>query len=77
HKHSRCAVLSGVTLPLIEQMMACRETMTSSEFRALIVKLGGPEVRSLCHQKQKNPPFVLKPTLYDNSPTILLALLLK
>lgn len=32
HKHSRCEVISGVTLPLIEQMMACRETMTSSEF---------------------------------------------
>ncbi len=30
HKHSRCEVISGVTLPLIEQMMACRETMTSS-----------------------------------------------
>ncbi len=36
HKHSRCEVISGVTLPLIEQMMACRETMTSSEYRERI-----------------------------------------
>mgnify|MGYP002711102137 CR=1 FL=1 len=31
-------------LPLIEQMMACRETMTSSAFREHIVELGAPEV---------------------------------
>ena len=65
HKHSRCEVISGVTLPLIEQMMACRETMTSSEFRERIVELGGPEVSSLWHQQQKNPPFVLKHNLYE------------
>ncbi len=47
HKHSRCEVISGVTLPLIEQMMACRETMTSSAFRERIVELGAPEVSSL------------------------------
>ncbi|MGP0779166.1 PTS sugar transporter subunit IIA, partial [Escherichia coli] len=50
---------------LIEQMMACRETMTSSEFRERIVELGGPEVSSLWHQQQKNPPFVLKHNLYE------------
>ncbi|MDD8877614.1 hypothetical protein LAY23_17670, partial [Escherichia coli] len=65
HKHSRCEVISGVTLPLIEQMMACRETMTSSEFRERIVELGAPEVSSLWHQQQKNPPFVLKHNLYE------------
>lgn len=57
HKHSRCEVISGVTLPLIEQMMACRETMTSSEFRERIVELGGPEVSSLWHQQQKKSAF--------------------
>ena len=65
HKHSRCEVISGVTLPLIEQMMACRETMTSSAFREHIVELGAPEVSSLWHQQQKNPPFVLKHNLYE------------
>ncbi|MEX5648455.1 PTS sugar transporter subunit IIA, partial [Escherichia coli] len=60
HKHSRCEVISGVTLPLIEQMMACRETMTSSECRERIGELGGPEGSSLWNQQQKNPPFVLK-----------------
>ena len=48
-----------------KQMMACRETMTSSEFRERIVELGGPEVSSLWHQQQKNPPFVLKHNLYE------------
>ncbi|WP_096841260.1 PTS sugar transporter subunit IIA [Escherichia coli] len=65
HKHSRCEVISGVTLPLIEQMMACCETMTSSAFREHIVELGAPEVSSLWHQQQKNPPFVLKHNLYE------------
>lgn len=60
HKHSCCEVISGITLPLIEQMIACRETMSSAEFRNRIVELGAPEVSSLWHQQQKNPPFVLK-----------------
>lgn len=54
HKHSRCEVISGViTLPLIEQMMACRETMTSSAFRERIVELGAPEVSSLGTSNKK------------------------
>lgn len=65
HKHPRCEVISGVTLPLMEQMIACRETMTSAEFRDRIVALGASEVSSLWHQQQKNPPFVLKHNLYE------------
>lgn len=56
HKHSRCEVISGVTLPLVEQMLAYRETLSSAEFRERIVEQGGPEVSSLWHQQQKNPP---------------------
>lgn len=65
HKHSRCEVISGVTLPLIEQMLVYRETLSSAEFRERIVELGAPEVSSLWHQQQKNPPFVLKHNLYE------------
>lgn len=49
HKHFCCEVIFGVTLLLIEQMMACCETMTSSEFRERIVELGAPEVSSFWH----------------------------
>ncbi|XPE36438.1 PTS sugar transporter subunit IIA [Shigella flexneri] len=56
HKHSRCEVISGVALPLIEQMMACRETMTSSAFHERLVELGAPEVVILA-PATKNPPF--------------------
>ncbi|HHL7464393.1 TPA: PTS sugar transporter subunit IIA, partial [Escherichia coli] len=65
HKHSRCEVISGVTLPLIEQMLPCRETMSSVAFRERIVALGTPEVSSLWHQQQKNPPFVLKHNWFE------------
>lgn len=65
HKHSRCEVISGVTLPLIEQMLPCRETMSSAAFREHIVSSGAPEVSSLWHQQQKNPPFVLKHNWFE------------
>ncbi|MCY0469515.1 PTS sugar transporter subunit IIA, partial [Klebsiella pneumoniae] len=50
---------------LIEQMLVYRETLSSAEFRERIVELGAPEVSSLWHQQQKNPPFVLKHNLYE------------
>ncbi len=46
-------MISGVTLPLIEQMLVYRETLSSAEFRERIVELGAPEVSSLWHQQQK------------------------
>ena len=46
-------------------MLAYRETLSSAEFRERIVELGAPEVSSLWHQQQKNPPFVLKHNLYE------------
>ena len=51
--------------PLLERMISSRESMSSSAFRDCIVALGGPEVSSLWHQQQKNPPFVLKHDLYE------------
>ncbi|HGY3716051.1 PTS sugar transporter subunit IIA [Citrobacter sp. Res13-Sevr-PEB04-36] len=65
HKHSQCEVISGVTYPLLERMLLSRESLSSSEFRDQIVSLGGPDVTSLWHQQQKNPPFVLKHDLYE------------
>ncbi|NTZ50197.1 PTS sugar transporter subunit IIA [Citrobacter freundii] len=65
HKHSQCEVISGVTYPLLERMLLSRESMSSAAFRNQIVSLGGPDVTSLWHQQQKNPPFVLKHDLYE------------
>ena len=39
--------------------------MSHKHPRDCIVALGGPEVSSLWHQQQKNPPFVLKHDLYE------------
>jgi PTS system ascorbate-specific IIA component len=65
HKHPQCEVISGISYPLLERMLSSRESMSSSAFRDSIVALGGPEVSSLWHQQQKNPPFVLKHDLYE------------
>ena len=65
HKHPQCEVISGISYPLLERMLSSRESMSSSAFRDCIVALGGPEVSSLWHQQQKNPPFVLKHDLYE------------
>ncbi|HBL6925538.1 TPA: PTS sugar transporter subunit IIA [Citrobacter koseri] len=64
HKHSGCEVIAGVTYSLLEEMLAVRESMSSAAFRDTIVSLGAPDVTSLWHQQQKNPPFVLKHDLY-------------
>lgn len=64
HKHPLCKVISGVSFSLLEQMLLLRETMNSAAFRDRIVALGAPEVTSLWHQQQKNPPFVLLHDLY-------------
>ncbi len=60
HTHSHCEVISGVTLPLLCAFHDQREELTSEAFRQLIVEQGGPEVTSLWHQQQKNPPFQLR-----------------
>ncbi|POP42073.1 PTS sugar transporter subunit IIA [Superficieibacter electus] len=60
HKHPRCEVISGVNYALLEQMLFSRESLSSAAFRDKIVALGAPEVTSLWHQQQKNPPFMLK-----------------
>lgn len=65
HKHPRCEVISGIHFPLLEQMLPFRTTMSSEAFRHHIVSRGAPEVTSLWHQQQKNPPFVLLHDLYD------------
>lgn len=65
HKHPQCEVISGISYALLERMLLSREAMSSSAFRDCIVALGGPEVSSLWHQQQKNPPFVLKHDLYE------------
>lgn len=41
------------------------ESMSSSAFRDQIVALGAPDVTSLWHQQQKNPPFVLLHDSYE------------
>lgn len=65
HKHPQCEVISGISVTLLEQMLPTRESMSSQAFRDQIVALGGPEVTSLWHQQQKNPPFVLLHDLYE------------
>ena len=65
HKHDNCEVISGISWPLLEAMFSQRETLSSSEFRDAIVRQGGPDVSSLWHQQQKNPPFVLLHDLYS------------
>ena len=65
HKHSGCEVISGIRYALMEQMFPTRASLDSAEFRNRIVELGGPEVSSLWHQQQKNPPFVLLHNLYE------------
>ncbi|MPN21625.1 hypothetical protein SDC9_169005 [bioreactor metagenome] len=65
HKHPQCEVISGISVTLLEQMLPIRESMSSQAFRDQIVALGGPEVTSLWHQQQKNPPFVLLHDLYE------------
>lgn len=57
HKHSQCEVISGIRYSLMEEMLPLRESMSSSAFRDHIVALGAPDVTSLWHQQQKNPPF--------------------
>ena len=64
HKHPQCEVISGISYALLEQMLISRESLSSSAFRDRIVTLGGPDVSSLWHQQQKNPPFVLLHDLY-------------
>lgn len=65
HKHPQCEVISGVNATLLGHMISSRESMSSQAFRDQIVALGGPEVTSLWHQQQKNPPFVLLHDLYE------------
>lgn len=65
HKHPQCEVISGINFMLLEQMLSSRESMSSPAFRDHIVSLGSPEVTSLWHQQQKNPPFVLLHDLYE------------
>ncbi|EAU2821568.1 hypothetical protein DLG24_21575 [Salmonella enterica] len=50
---------------LMEEMITWRESMSSSAFRDQIVALGAPDVTSLWHQQQKNPPFVLLHDSYE------------
>ena len=50
----------------LEAMYPQRETLTSAGFRNAIVAQGTPDVSSLWHQQQKNPPFVLLHDLYKN-----------
>ncbi|MBW9399989.1 PTS sugar transporter subunit IIA [Leclercia sp. LSNIH6] len=59
HKHENCEVISGISYPLLEMMYPLRETTDSASFRNAIVAHGAPDVSSLWHQQQKNPPFVL------------------
>lgn len=49
----------------MEEMITWRESMSSSAFRDQIVALGAPDVTSLWHQQQKNPPFVLLHDSYE------------
>lgn len=65
HKHPQCEVISGINATLLGNMISSRESMSSPAFRDQIVALGGPEVTSLWHQQQKNPPFVLLHDLYE------------
>jgi hypothetical protein len=47
-------------------MLPLRDTLSSEAFRNTIVERGSPDVSSLWHQQQKNPPFVLLHDLYAN-----------
>ncbi|MFP2239157.1 PTS sugar transporter subunit IIA [Pseudescherichia vulneris] len=66
HKHTHCEVISSISYPLIESMLPLRDTLSSEAFRNTIVERGSPDVSSLWHQQQKNPPFVLLHDLYAN-----------
>ncbi|MGU3486147.1 PTS sugar transporter subunit IIA [Enterobacter bugandensis] len=66
HKHNNCEVISGISLPLLEALYPLRASLSSAEFRHTIVAEGQPEVSSLWHQQQKNPPFVLLHDLYKH-----------
>ncbi len=65
HKHPDCEVISGVSYSLLEQMIPLRGSLSSSAFRDRVVSSGAPDVTSLWHQQQKNPPFVLLHDLYE------------
>lgn len=65
HKHDNCEVISGISYPLLEAMYPLRDALSSAEFRDAIVRQGAPDVSSLWHQQQKNPPFVLLHDLYS------------
>lgn len=64
HKHPRCEVISGISYPLLEEMLPLRSTLDSAAFRDAVVAMGKEGVSSLWHQQQKNPPFVLLHDLY-------------
>ncbi|HBU6133046.1 PTS sugar transporter subunit IIA [Enterobacter sp. 168J2] len=66
HKYNNCEVISGISLPLLETLYPFRASLSSAEFRNTIVAQGPPEVSSLWHQQQKNPPFVLLHDLYKH-----------
>ena len=66
HKHTNCEVISGVDYPLLELMYPLRDSLSSEAFRDYIVRAGGPQVSSLWHQQQKNPPFRLLHEPYGN-----------
>lgn len=66
HKHDNCEVISGINYPLLEVMYPLRESLSSTDFRNIIVGQGIAGVSSLWHQQQKNPPFVLLHDLYKN-----------
>lgn len=61
NKHPCCEVIAGADLALLASMLPYRQTLSSVEFRHLIVEKGGEQVTSLWHQQQKNPPFALIP----------------
>ncbi|WP_312953036.1 PTS sugar transporter subunit IIA [Superficieibacter sp.] len=66
HKHPHCEVISGISYPLLELYFPLRHTLDHAAFREAIVARGTPDVSSLWHQQQKNPPFVLLHDLYAN-----------
>ncbi|MGL5600795.1 MAG: PTS sugar transporter subunit IIA [Silvania sp.] len=59
HKHDKREVISGISYPLLESLYPLRDLTDSVGFRNTIVARGAPDVSSLWHQQQKNPPFVL------------------
>lgn len=60
HKHDNCEVIYGIRYPLLESLYPLRDLTDSVGFRNTIVARGAPDVGSLWHQQQKNPPFVLR-----------------